>query len=47
MNTKTKRNQKNERRQKQGPKKEGQNPNMLHDDGKHHDHERPETRLTR
>jgi hypothetical protein len=50
MNTKTKQDQKNQRpgtRQKQGPKKQGQNANMLHEDRKHQDHEHPETRLTR
>jgi hypothetical protein len=50
MNTKNKQDQKNQRqksRQEQGPKKQGQNPNMLQDDGKHQDHEHPETRLTR
>lgn len=47
MNTKTKQNQKTQRRQKQGPKKEGQSPNMLQDDRKYHEQERPETRMTR
>jgi hypothetical protein len=50
MNTKNKQNQKNEQRttrQKQGPKKQGQNPNTLQDDRKHEEHEHPETRLTR
>jgi hypothetical protein len=47
MNTKTKQNQKNQRRQKQGPKKQGQNPNTPHDDRKPHEQEYPETRLTR
>ena len=46
MNTKNKQNQKSQRRQKQGPKKEVQNPNMLHDDRKYHEQERPETRMT-
>jgi hypothetical protein len=50
MNTKNKQNQKNERQkaqQKQGLKKQGQNPGMLHDDRKHHEQELPETRMTR
>jgi hypothetical protein len=47
MNTKTKQNQKNQNRQKQAPKKEGQNPNMLRGDRKHHEQEYPETRMTR
>jgi hypothetical protein len=50
MNTKNKHDQKKERqtsRQKQGPKKQSQTPNMLQDDRKHEDHEHPETRLTR
>lgn len=44
MNTKNKTEQKNQRhktRQEQRPKKQGQSPNM------HHEHELPETRLTR
>jgi hypothetical protein len=45
MNTKNRQNQKKQRqttiRQQQGPKKQGGNPNM------HHDHELPETRMTR
>jgi len=43
MNTKNKQNQKNQGRkprQEYGPKKRGQDPGM-------HEHERPETRLTR
>jgi hypothetical protein len=49
MNTKSKQNQKNDQQktQRQGPKKQGQNPNMLQGDRKHHDHEHPETRMTR
>jgi hypothetical protein len=47
MNTKSKQNQKNESRQKLAPKKQGQNPNTLRDDRKHHEQEYPETRLTR
>jgi hypothetical protein len=50
MNTTNKQDQKKQRkktRQKQGPKKRGQNSNMLPDDRKHEDHEYPETRLTR
>jgi hypothetical protein len=47
MNTKNKQNQTSQRRQKQGPKKEGRSPNMLHDDRKPHEQEHPETRLTR
>jgi hypothetical protein len=50
MNTTTKQDQKNQRqktRQKERPKKPGQNSNMLHEDRKHQDHEYPETRLTR
>jgi hypothetical protein len=45
MNTKNSQNQKKQRqttiRQEHGPKKQGGNPNM------HHDHELPETRMTR
>ena len=53
MNTKNKQDQKKNQRQRtrqeQGPKKQGQNPNMLHGDRKHQDHdqEHPETRLFR
>jgi hypothetical protein len=47
MNTKNKQNQKSQRRQKLGPKKGVQNPNVLPDNQKHHDQERPETRMTR
>jgi hypothetical protein len=50
MNTANKKDQKNQRqktRQKHGPKKEGRNPNLLHDDRKFQEHEHPETRLTR
>jgi hypothetical protein len=47
MNTKSKPNQKNQRRQKQGQKKQVQNPHMLNVDRKPHDQEHPETRLTR
>jgi hypothetical protein len=50
MNTKNKQNQKNQRpqtQQKQGPKKQGQNPNMLPEDRKYHEQEHPETRMTR
>ena len=47
MNTKTKQNQKNQNRQKHGPKKQGHNANMLQYDRKHQDHEYPETRMTR
>jgi hypothetical protein len=49
MNTTNKQDQTNQRqktRQKQ-PKKQGQNSSLLHDDRKHHDHEHPETRMTR
>jgi hypothetical protein len=45
MNTKTKqdqkKNQRRETRQEHGPKKQGRNPNMFHEQ------ELPETRLTR
>jgi hypothetical protein len=47
MNTKTKQNQNSQRPQKQGQKKQGLNPNMLHNDRKQHDQEHPETRMTR
>jgi hypothetical protein len=51
MNTKNKQDQKKNQRQKtrngQGSKKQGQNPNMLHGDLKHQDHEYPEMRMTR
>ncbi len=50
MNTKSKQSQKNHRqktRQRQGPKKQGQNPSMLHEDRKYHEQELPETRMTR
>jgi hypothetical protein len=47
MNTKNKQSQKNQRQQKQRPKKQGQNPSMLHEDRKYHEQELPETRLTR
>ncbi len=50
MNTKNKQDQKHQQqsaRQKQGPGKQGQNPNMLHDDRKRHEQEQPETRMTR
>jgi hypothetical protein len=53
MNTKSKLDQKKNQGQRtqqdQGPKKRGQNPNLLHDNQKHQDHEQehPETRLTR
>jgi hypothetical protein len=50
MNTKNKQDQKSQRqktRQGQGPKKRGQNSNMLRAERKHEDHEYPETRLTR
>jgi hypothetical protein len=52
MNTKNKQNQTNQRqktRQEQGSKKQGQNHKILHDDLKlqNHEHEHPETRLTR
>jgi hypothetical protein len=50
MNTKNKQDQKNQRqttRQKDGPKKRGQNSAMLHEGRKHHDHEYPEMRMTR
>jgi hypothetical protein len=47
MNTKNKQDQKNQPLQKQGQKKQGQNPNMLHDERKAHEQEHPETRLTR
>ena len=49
MNTKTKQDQKNQRqktRQALRPAKQGRNPAML-PDRKPHDHEHPETRLTR
>ena len=47
MNTKTKQNQTHQRRQKQGPKKQTRNPNMLTVERKPHEQEYPETRLTR
>jgi hypothetical protein len=52
MNTKTqaKQEQAHQRpldQQKQRSKEPGENPNKLHDDRKPHEHERPETRLTR
>jgi hypothetical protein len=49
MNTKNKQDQKNQRqniRHEPGPKKRGQNTNLLHD-RKHEDQEQPETRMTR
>ena len=47
MNTKTKQNPKNQGRQKQAQKKQGQNPNMLHTARRHdHEQEHPETRMT-
>jgi hypothetical protein len=46
MNTKSKQNQKTQRRQKQGPKKGGRAPNMLRDDRTYHEQEHPETRMT-
>ncbi len=48
MNTKSKTDQKNhqETRQRQEPKKEGQN-HMLHNGRKRHEQELPETRMTR
>jgi hypothetical protein len=49
MNTKSKQDRNKERpttRQKQGPKKQGQNP-TLQNNRKHEEHEHPETRLTR
>lgn len=50
MNTKMKQGSKNQRQktqQKQQPKKEGRNPNMLHEDLRNQEHEHPEMRLTR
>jgi len=50
MNTNKKSDEKIQRqqsRQTQAPKKQGQNPHMLQGDRKHQDHELPETRLTR
>jgi hypothetical protein len=50
MNTKNKQDQKNQlqkTRQKQEPKKQGQNANILRDDRKYQEHEHPESRLTR
>ena len=51
MNTKTKqdqkKNQRRQTRQEQGPKKRGENSNMLSDHRRHQDHEFPETRMTR
>jgi hypothetical protein len=50
MNTKNKRDRKSPRqrtRQKEGPKKRGQNSGMFHEERKHHDHEYPETRMSR
>ena len=50
MNTKNKQDQKNQQRktrQRQAPKKQGQNPHMLQGDRKQHEHENPETRMTR
>ena len=53
MNTKTekdqKKNQRQQIRQDQGPKKQGRNLNMMSGNNKHQDHdqEHPETRLTR
>jgi len=49
MNTKNKLDQKNQRpttRQRQEPKKQGQN-HMQHDERKRHEQELPETRMTR
>ena len=49
MNTKNSHDAKNQRQKTQrtqGPKKQGQSTNVLHN-LKHHDHEYPETRLTR
>jgi hypothetical protein len=50
MNTKNDRNQNNQRqktRRDQGSKKQGQRPDMLHDNLKYHEQERIETRMTR
>jgi len=50
MNTKNRQDQKNQgqkTRQKQRPKPQGRNHNMLHDDRKYHEQERPETRMFR
>ncbi len=47
MNTKSKQNQKNQRPQKQGQKKQAQNSNLLQVNRKQHDQEHPETRLFR
>jgi len=50
MNTKNQQNQKNQQQkaqQKHGPKKQGQNPNILQNNRKYQDHENPETRLFR
>ena len=41
-------NQRQKRRQEQGPPKQGKNPNMPHGDlSPHHEQEHPETRMTR
>jgi hypothetical protein len=49
MNTTTKQDQKNQRQKAQPkrPKKQGQNPNLLLNNRKHHEQEYPETRMTR
>jgi hypothetical protein len=49
-NQSNKQNHKNQRQQSQqklGQKKQGHNPNKLHEDVKHHEQELPETRMTR
>jgi len=50
MNTKNRQDPKHQgqkTRPKQRPKTHGRNSNMLHDDGKYHEQERPETRMFR
>jgi hypothetical protein len=47
MNTKNKQNQKKQLRQKQEPRKQRQNSDLLQDHRKPHEQEHPETRLTR
>jgi len=40
-------NRRQQSQQKQGIKRQGQNPNKLQEDLKHHEQEHPETRMTR
>ncbi len=50
MNTKNRQDQKHtgqKSRPKQKPKTQGRSSNMLHDDRKYHEQERPETRMFR